>query len=799
MLKRLDTNWGVTKNHQLEKSNFVKKQIGEILLSFENEPKSRESLSRLVDDLLKIKYADSESSDVFDRSFSQEEINSLLLALADDFAFDNSKKDKEIIFKLFNNVFSAERKTAEENNTVSDLSAEGFLNLIRGGKVLNGAFVYGLEAWLQNLQMVNPKDRIKLISFFLNNPGQVSSALIPNLIGAQGIFGEALVSDLEQEFEGGKNQAEKMMAILDVLFVLEKMSGGPFDDAAKKAGEILEKIKTTCDNYFVQERISTHEITQEFFHKYDDKKLRALAPDPLEIQFYPNHVQKKRQIHGCSFSKICDKYGVIYNFFGEIDSFFPLDGEKKNLRVEEILEREGFANFKNLSQDEQDALVNNYLSLAHVYFREKIEKDFGFKLEDLSFREQIQFLNFISSRNTSEIEKIKRSLDYHENEAKLYAVRVFLSVESAVIDFDNEYRKEVDYFYKILEKIFEYEINFLSLLKNEFTKKYSKNKFSPKNPYDKKSAVKALTEIYKSTETNKIEEKLKIGTDFIISKTLIDLVNAVGLEEVQNILNEIENRSDKAEIRRLAQYSRSFITPIELGQESITNLQDFYQEKIEFQNYELNEKMNVKEVELLKNILDKNDKILEAGCGAGRLILELLKTGYDVSGFDFTPKHVKHVKKQNPEAQVAVGDWHEIDSPDASYDAVYSLGRNILHDYSLIDQMQTFKEVARILRPGGKFIFDIPNREQGVYRQMVEKYASEMESRGIRNFRHGAIYDSPDGKNFATRYTYSEDDIRQLAELAGFKIMEIKNEKLETGQGDENLYFILEKIKNQAA
>ena len=77
---------------------------------------------------------------------------------------------------------------------------------------------------------------------------------------------------------------------------------------------------------------------------------------------------------------------------------------------------------------------------------------------------------------------------------------------------------------------------------------------------------------------------------------------------------------------------------------------------------------------------------------------------------------------------------------------------------------------------------------------MVEEYKKEMEARGIKNFRYGTIYDSPDNVNFTTRYAFSNKDIRQLAALTGFEIKEVRREDLPTGRGDENLYFILEKV-----
>ena len=64
----------------------------------------------------------------------------------------------------------------------------------------------------------------------------------------------------------------------------------------------------------------------------------------------------------------------------------------------------------------------------------------------------------------------------------------------------------------------------------------------------------------------------------------------------------------------------------------------------------------------------------------------------------------------------------------------------------------------------------------------------------IRNFRYGAIYDSPDGVHFTTRYAYSKEDIENLARLTGFEAAEVRRQELPTGAGDENWYYVLEKV-----
>ncbi|MDR3559193.1 MAG: methyltransferase domain-containing protein [Candidatus Pacebacteria bacterium] len=286
------------------------------------------------------------------------------------------------------------------------------------------------------------------------------------------------------------------------------------------------------------------------------------------------------------------------------------------------------------------------------------------------------------------------------------------------------------------------------------------------------------------------------------SKQIIVLAaNLAGAEKLRDKIDSliVKNRDlgNEERVNHL-EYIRSFITPND-DKVAILNLQKFYQENIKFEEYKVNEKMNARDVELLESLIGKNQKVLEMGCGTGRLITELAKDGYDAAGYDFTERHVKitkeEIEKSGNVAKVFQGDWHRNALADENLDAVYSLGRNILHDYSIVDQAQLFREANRILKPGGRFIFDIPDREAGGYQKMVGEYAEEMKRRGIRNFRYGTIYDSPDGENFATRYAYSPDDIEELARLAGFKIVKVEKRELETSEGDENLYYVLEKNK----
>ena len=302
--------------------------------------------------------------------------------------------------------------------------------------------------------------------------------------------------------------------------------------------------------------------------------------------------------------------------------------------------------------------------------------------------------------------------------------------------------------------------------------------------------------------SNKLFSTLEKGLESKenIAITILLLTDLIGVEETRSKLNDAlhQERTKKENTRQSVidnlEYAGSFITPNH-EKIAVESLPDLYEHKIKFETYGLNGQMQGKEVALLEGLIKKDQKVLEAGMGTGRLFLELQKSGYDITGFDFTQRHVALVRGEAPDAKVFKGDWKNNALQNESFDAVYSLGRNILHEYSLPDQVQMFRKTARVLKKGGKFIFDIPNRDKGEYKERVEDYAEMMEKKfQVRNYRRGAIYDSPNGVDFATRYAYSNADIENLAQLAGLRIAEVRREPLPTGKGDDNLYYVLEKI-----
>jgi SAM-dependent methyltransferase len=93
-----------------------------------------------------------------------------------------------------------------------------------------------------------------------------------------------------------------------------------------------------------------------------------------------------------------------------------------------------------------------------------------------------------------------------------------------------------------------------------------------------------------------------------------------------------------------------------------------------------------------------NGKILEAGCGAGRVLRYYHGRGYDIEGIDFIKEAIGKLERVDPSLKVSVGDITNLDYGSKTFDFVLAFG--LYHN--LDENLQlAIDETNRILRPGG--------------------------------------------------------------------------------------------------
>ncbi|MDD5693616.1 MAG: class I SAM-dependent methyltransferase [Patescibacteria group bacterium] len=93
-------------------------------------------------------------------------------------------------------------------------------------------------------------------------------------------------------------------------------------------------------------------------------------------------------------------------------------------------------------------------------------------------------------------------------------------------------------------------------------------------------------------------------------------------------------------------------------------------------------------------------KVLDLGCGNGRVIDVLKKIDIEYTGLDISENLIKLAQKKYPKEKFVVGDLLKIPFLDNEFDYVLSLA-TLHHIPSSEQRLNALKEIYRILKPGG--------------------------------------------------------------------------------------------------
>ncbi len=176
-------------------------------------------------------------------------------------------------------------------------------------------------------------------------------------------------------------------------------------------------------------------------------------------------------------------------------------------------------------------------------------------------------------------------------------------------------------------------------------------------------------------------------------------------------------------------------------------------------------------------------RVLEVGCGEGRVCRDLRARGYDPVGLDASPSLVAAARAADPAGRYVVGPAEELPFDDRSLDLAVTY--NSLMDVA--DLGRTLSEIGRTLAPGGSHCACVvhPLADLGAFAAIddVERFVVE------RSYFDESAYEVPSDRNgirftFATRRYTVASYLNAVAD-AGLVLSEVAEPRVPAGDERE--------------
>jgi len=176
------------------------------------------------------------------------------------------------------------------------------------------------------------------------------------------------------------------------------------------------------------------------------------------------------------------------------------------------------------------------------------------------------------------------------------------------------------------------------------------------------------------------------------------------------------------------------------------------------------------DVRLLDGFIERlpiNGKVLDAGCGAGLPISQMLSEHFDVTGVDFSEAQIKLAKKHVPKANFICQDMTKLDFPENTFDGICSY-------YAIIH---------------------IPREE---HQSLLANFYRMLKPSGVALLCLGAehLIDDIDENYLGTRMYWSHYDTETYLKMlkdCGFSIIWSKHIADESCEGSGHLFVLMQK------
>lgn len=182
---------------------------------------------------------------------------------------------------------------------------------------------------------------------------------------------------------------------------------------------------------------------------------------------------------------------------------------------------------------------------------------------------------------------------------------------------------------------------------------------------------------------------------------------------------------------------------------------------------------------IFEKYMDKNAKVLDIGCGAGRTTFGLYKLGFrNLIGVDITPGMIESAKEiqseMNTDIRFEVGDACNLEFADETFNHCIFSFNGFMQIPQRQNRIKAMKEINHVLKTGGIFIFTTHDREKNADWLWFWEEEKKRWDSGIidtRIFEYGDRIIPYNGREIFLHFPV-RDEILQMFGECGFTVVE---------------------------
>ena len=147
---------------------------------------------------------------------------------------------------------------------------------------------------------------------------------------------------------------------------------------------------------------------------------------------------------------------------------------------------------------------------------------------------------------------------------------------------------------------------------------------------------------------------------------------------------------------------------------------------------------------MIKKYFNPEKRILDIGCGAGRTTIGLYEFGYHfVEGLDLSEAMIVQARRISKEINYnitfRVGDVACLDYEDEIFEAALFSFNGIMQIPGRENRIKVLKEIKRVLKPRGHFLFTTHDREgikeyESFWKEEKRKWSSHLEDKNLHEY-----------------------------------------------------------------